>query len=94
MVSSMVKFFFPSILYNSISDREIEISSSNLGDAINKLAFKYGDPFNKFVFNTSGEVNRHIKMFLNGKLVDAENRFDEQLSEKDQVKIIIIISGG
>lgn len=94
MVSSMVKFFFPSILYNSINDREIEISSSNLGDAINKLAIKYGDPFKKYVFNTSGEINRHIKMFLNGKLIDAENRFEEQLFEKDEVKILIIISGG
>jgi molybdopterin synthase sulfur carrier subunit len=58
------------------------------------LANKYGKPFTDYVFDTEGEVKRHLQLFINGTNTTILNMHETPLQEGDILAILPPVSGG
>ena len=75
------------------NEKKIELSGDSLGEILDKLIEKYGNPLNNLLFEESGELNRFIKFYVNGRDV-LELERDHPLNEDDEISILIVIGGG
>lgn len=89
----MVKVLFPSPLVNVTRERETDVAAETLGEALEKLIEKYGEPFRKIIFENSGELNRYLNFYIKGR-VSGSNNMETQLKDSDEIAILIIIGGG
>jgi len=78
----------------AVGEREIseEIDSgSPLEDLINKLARRYGGPFDDIINSEKGEISREVVVMVNGKSVRKTNVV---LKDGDVVMITVPFGGG
>ncbi len=90
----MAIFLFPSILSRATNEKKTEITAKTLGEAVEKLVEKYGQPFSKLLFEESGEINRYFRFYVKGKSVSEFNDMNAPLNDEDEIAILIIIGGG
>jgi len=90
----MVNVQFPSILKQITGEKRTTIKAESVNELIEKLIEYYGEDFKNALFEESGEMNRYIKLYLNGRVVDNIMKRDVRLNESSNVAILIVISGG
>ncbi len=90
----MVRVLFPSLIYKVTNQKETEVSARTLGEVIDRLVEKYGEPFERMIFESPGEVNRYLRFYIKGRPVQEHNKLDTKLNEDDEVVVLIIIGGG
>lgn len=90
-----VKVIFPSVMASvTAGEREIEVSASTLGQAIDEIAARYGDAFRKRVLDPSGKLKRLLNFYVNGKNVRFLKQLETPLKDGDEISIIPLASGG
>jgi len=90
-----VKVIFPSVLVKvTAGDKATEVFASTLGDALDKLAAKYGDTFKEKIFDSRGKLKRLLNFSVNGKNVRLLKQLETPLEEGDEVFIFPSVSGG
>ena len=90
----MVRILFPSPIMKVTRERETEVSAGTLGEVLDKLIEKYGEPFREIIFEASGEINRYINFYIKGSDVSGPSNMATRLRDGDEVAILIIIGGG
>jgi len=74
-------------------EKETVVSAETLGEAIDKLLEKYGDPLRDLLFEKSGELDRFLKFYIKGGSV-LKPTMETPLRDDDEVVILVVISGG
>lgn len=90
----MVRILFPSPIMKVTGERETEVSAGTLGEVLDILIEKYGEPFREIVFEESGKINRYLNFYIKGRTVPRPSNMDTRLRDGDEVAILIIIGGG
>ena len=90
----MVKILFPSPIMKVTGERETEVSAGTLGELLDRLVEKYGEPFREIIFEESGDVNRYLNFYIKGSNVPGPSNMGTRLRDGDEVAILIIIGGG
>ena len=90
-----VKIVLPSILAGIVSDEKVaEVVATTLGEALNKLAERYGDSFKKKICDFDGKPRRLLNLYVNGTNVRFLDRLDTKLQDGDEISILPTVSGG
>lgn len=90
-----VRIVLPSILAGIISqEKEVEVTAATLGEALNKLAEKYGDSFKQKVYDLDGKPRRLLNLYVNGRNAWFLDRLDTKLQDGDEISILPAVSGG
>ena len=90
----MVIVYLPSIFSKITNENKVNIDACNLEEIIIELINRFGDPLKEKLFEESGELNRYLKFYRKGVLLDASNDMSAPLRETDEINILIIIGGG
>ena len=61
----MVKVLFPSPIMKVTRESETEVSAGTLGEVLDRLIEKYGEPLREIFFEESGEINRYLNFYIN-----------------------------
>ncbi len=67
---------------------------SSVGDLMDIVAGKYGDPFRRYVFDSEMRVWDYLRFMLNGISVSSLEGFDTVLGDGDVMAILPPIGGG
>lgn len=89
-----VKVLFHATFREAVGQREIseEVDSgSTLEDLMNRLARRYGEPFDEIITSERGEISREVVVMVNGKSVRKTNVV---LRDGDVVMITVPFGGG
>jgi len=93
-MTARVKILLHAMFKDIAGKREItqEVDSNlTLGDALKKLAKKYGRDFNDIIDPRTGQISTDTLVMLNGKSV---RQTDIKLNDKDIIMITVPIGGG
>jgi len=90
----MVRILFPSPIMKVTGERETEVSAGTLGEVLDRLIEKYGEPFREIVFEESGEINRYLNFYIKGRNVSRPSNMETRLRDGEEIAILIIIGGG
>lgn len=83
----------PLMRYYIDNKPEATVHGATVLDALNNAVEQY--PALKFhLFDSNGNVRRHINVFVNDVSVRELNGLETQLNENDQVMLMASISGG
>jgi len=64
---------------------------TRVGELLNSLAERYGDPFAKWLFTSAGELHHSIVVFVNGENIQDIGGLSAGLGQQgDQVEIIML----
>jgi len=75
-------------------ERETEVSAGTLGEVLDRLIEKYGEPFREIVFEESGKINRYLNFYIKGRNISNPRNMETRMMDGDEVAILIIIGGG
>lgn len=89
----MVKIHFPSLIVKATKEKETVVNAKILGEAIDKLLEKYGEPLRDLLFEKRGELNRYLRFYIKDSGIFSPT-MATPLKEDDEVIILIVISGG
>jgi MoaD family protein len=80
----------------SAREEEVEIrEGSSVADLLMVLSEKYGDPFQKAVYEKSGtDVKSNYIITVNGYLLNQLKGLETKLKNNDHVTLLPIVSGG
>jgi len=90
----MVKVLFPSLLMKATGEKETEVPARTIGEVIDGLVEKYGDPLREIIFEESGVLNRYLKFYIKGRRASRYDTLGTRLKDGDEVAILVIIGGG
>jgi len=90
----MIDIYFPSLISEIIKVKKTSVEANNLSEAFNKIFIRFGHPLKKILLNEKGEINRYIKIYLNGKEMNYFDFNNILLKDGDKISFLIIISGG
>jgi molybdopterin converting factor small subunit len=76
------------------NEKKINVEASNLEEVVDELIKKFGEPLEEKLFEESGALNRYLKFYRKGVLLDESNDLSTSLDETDEINILIIIGGG
>lgn len=88
------KVRFLASLATAIGSQEVETEASSLKTALTVLYSKYGNEFKTKIIDTSGNLRRQIKIYVNGKDIRFLNRLDTVLKDGDEVLLLPAVTGG
>lgn len=92
---SVVKVKFYTILKDKLSVSEEELTGLNtVQEVLEELSRKYGEAFNKEVFDENGKIYNYYILLLNDRVVDREKPQDSKLKDGDVLHIFPPIAGG
>ena len=90
-----VKVILPSIIARATGgQREVQISASTLGEALNKIVEKYGEALKEKVFDSENTPQPLLNFYVNGKNARFTGFLETALNDGDQVTILPSVSGG
>ena len=89
----MVKIRFPSLIVKATKEKETVVNATTLGEAIDELLEKYGEPLRELLFEKRGELNRYLRFYIKDSGI-FNPTIATPLNEDDEVLILIVISGG
>jgi molybdopterin converting factor small subunit len=90
----MVIVYLPSILSKITNEKKINVDASNVKEVVVELINRFGDPLKEKLFEESGVLNRYLKFYRKGVLLDESNDMSIPLGETDEINILVIIGGG
>lgn len=90
----MVNVLFPSIVSKVTGEKRIRIEAKNISELIERLVEHYGKDFRGALFEESGELNRYLRIYVDGRPVEDVMKKDASLDENSNVAILVVISGG
>jgi len=90
----MVIVYLPSMLSKITHEKKFNLDASNLKEVIDELIKQFGEPLEEKLFEESGALNRYLKFYRKGVLLDESNDLSTPLDETDEINILIIIGGG
>ena len=80
------------------SERKREVfdvpEGSSVGDLMDLIVGKYGDPFHKYVYDSEKQVRDYLSFMLNGVSVSSLEGFRTTLGDGDVLAILPPIGGG
>lgn len=74
-------------------EKETVVYAKTLGEAVDELLEKYGNPLRDLLFEKPGELNRYLRFYIKGSSV-FKSTMETPLKDDDEVVILIVISGG
>ena len=79
-----------------LSVLELEIGNLTIGELLNELSVRFGDPFSTIVFDQEGKgLNQHIRILINGRHYShIPQKLNTRLQEGDEVSLFPPIAGG
>jgi MoaD family protein len=83
-------------IIGSVRQEEVNIrDDSSVADLLTVLSEKYGDPFQKAVYEKSGtDVKSNYIITVNGYLLNQLKGLETKLKNNDHVTLLPIVSGG
>ena len=90
----MVIVYLPSMLSKITNEKKINVNASNIKEIVDELIKKFGQPLEEKLIEESGALNRYLKFYRKGVLLDESNDLSTPLDETDEINILIIIGGG
>jgi molybdopterin converting factor small subunit len=90
----MVRILFPSLIVKVTGEKETQVEARTLGEAVERLVERYGESFEKAIFDRPGEINRYLRFYIRGRPVQEHYDLQTRLEEGDEIVLLIIISGG
>jgi len=83
-------------IISSVREEEVTIrDGSSVADLLIVLSEKYGDPFQKAVYEKSGaDVKSNYIITVNGYLLNQLKGLETKLKNNDHVTLLPIVSGG
>ncbi|MCL4435634.1 MAG: MoaD family protein [Thaumarchaeota archaeon] len=90
-----IRFTVPGVLASVTGgNRQIDIEASTVKEALSILVSKYGDEFERRVFDVTGQPKRLLNFYVNGKNVRFLSNLDTQLKDGDEVMLLPAVGGG
>ena len=90
-----VKVILPSIIAKATGgEREIPVSASTLGEALNKIVEKYGRVLKERIFESENTPQPLLNFYVNGRNAQFTGFLETALNDGDQVTILPSVSGG
>lgn len=74
--------------------KEVEVSASNLMEALEALIERLGDEFRGRLFEGDGKPRRLLNFYVNGKNIRFLRGLETPLRDGDEVTILPSVSGG
>jgi len=75
-------------------DKELQIPSKTLREALKTLKTTFGEQFTSLVFDDDGKVKPFINVFVNKKHMNQLQGLETKIGEQDEVLIVPAIAGG
>lgn len=95
MKMAKIRFTVPGVLASVTGgNRQIDIEASTVKEALSILVSKYGDEFERRVFDVTGQPKRLLNFYVNGKNVRFLSNLDTQLKDGDEVMLLPAVGGG
>ncbi len=92
---SKIKVVLPSVMAGVTGgERRTEVVASNLGEVVDRLVEKYGDPFKAKIYDSPGRLRRLLNFYVNGKNAHYLGGLEAPLKDGDEVSILPAVSGG
>jgi molybdopterin converting factor small subunit len=82
----------PILRQNTGGDAEVEVSGSNVGEALRDFAGKH--PATEEQLFSDGELNRYVNVYLNDEDVRVLDGLDTPVEDADTVVILPAMAGG
>ncbi|MEM3030197.1 MAG: MoaD family protein [Candidatus Micrarchaeia archaeon] len=90
-----IRVRFSSALKPQTGEAETTLpKAGSVGEVLALLVKKYGEGFQKRVFDESGSVRRFINIYVNGEDIRFKNGLASRLKAGDEVLILPAVSGG
>lgn len=86
--------FSHALVSSTNNQREIQAEGNSLGEVLEDLTKRYGDPFKKKLFDSDGRTKRFINVYVNGKDMRFLEGLETKLKNGDEILIIPAVSGG
>ncbi len=95
MKMAKIRFTVPGVLASVTGgNRQIDMEASTVKEALSNLVSKYGEEFERRVFDVTGQPKRLLNFYVNGKNVRFLSNLDTQLSDGDEVMLLPAVGGG
>ena len=77
-----------------IGRKEVEAEGSLLKEVLMFSNKDYGEEFKKKIFDSEGNLQRHIRIYVNGKDIRFLKQLNTPLKDGDQILILPAVVGG
>lgn len=95
MSAGRVRVVLPSVMAGVTGgERRTEVTASKLGEVIDRLVEKYGEPFRVKIYDSPGRLRRLLNFYVNGKNAHYLGGLEAELKDGDEVSILPAVSGG
>jgi molybdopterin synthase sulfur carrier subunit len=81
-------------LATALGKKEVKVEGSSLNEALDSLIGENGGEFKTKVFDSSGNPQRHIRIYINGKDIRFLKQLSTPLNDGDEVLILPAVVGG
>lgn len=81
-------------LATALGKKEVRVEGSSLKVVLDSLIKENGREFKAKIFDDSGNPQRHIRIYINGKDIRFLKQLDTSLSDGDEVLILPAVVGG
>ncbi len=90
-----IRFTVPGVLASVTGgNRQVDLEASTVKEALSLLVSKYGEEFERRVFDVTGQPKRLLNFYVNGKNVRFLSNLDTQLKDGDEVMLLPAVGGG
>lgn len=83
-----------SLVRQITGEKEIELEASTVGQALNKLADRYGAEFERQVYSREDGLSGGINILLKGKNIHVLRGLETPLAAGDEIAMFYSIEGG
>ncbi|MGQ9514947.1 MAG: MoaD family protein [Thermoproteota archaeon] len=92
---SRVNVVFSSTLTNVTNgERNVDVQAATLGEALDKLAERYGNKFKEKILDPNGKPKRLLNIYINGRNILFLDLLKTPLKDGDEITILPSVSGG
>jgi len=81
-------------LESILGKKEVEVKGFLLKDVIDSLILKHGEKFKRKILDNTGNLQRFIRIYINGKDIRFLDQFNTSLNDGDEVLILPAVTGG
>ena len=91
----MVQVKFLAAFKDIAGEGKIDLEyNGNVSGLISLLVEKYGEEFQKTLFNEEGSIKEYIKIMVNNEDINSTEKLDNLVNDEDKVVIFQTIAGG
>ena len=92
-----IKISFLSLLKDITGQEETTLSieeNSSIRDILKQLVIKFGEKFEKIIFNFTENLSKYIIISLNGEDIRSFENLNTFLHDRDEIILLPAIAGG